>query len=306
MAFIYLQHKEIDKKKWDDCIRKADNSLIYAHSFYLDSIAPNWGALVDEGYAWVLPLTSNRKFGIGYLYQPNFTQQLGVFFKKETPVPWNKIISWLQKKFLFCEVNWNYSTPVHLFANTIHYSSGTNFILNLSRSYTRIADSYHNDLKKNLKQSNKFTLKYKADISYEKSINLYMLHYKERMPHVTTSHYNAFKSICTYAAKNDHLICRKITDVNNETVASALLLKDEKRLYNLMNTTTSEGRRTHANHFLIDAIIKEFCNSNLILDFEGSDLAGVKSFYENFGAVNQPYFKVKYNNLPWPLRLFKK
>jgi hypothetical protein len=306
MPLRYLKNKEINKTKWDDCISKADNSLIYTHSFYLDSIAPGWQALIDEEYNWVLPLTSNSKFGIQYLYQPNFTQQLGVFFKKDVNVPWREIITWLQNKFLFWEINWNYETPVHSLANTIPYSPGTNFILNLSDSYNGIATNYYNDLKKNLKQSNKFGLTYQTELTYEKSIDLYVEHYRSRMPHVRTTHYNAFKSICRDAANNKQLICRKATNNNNETVAIALLLKDSKRLYNLMNTTTNEGRRMHANHFLVDAIIKEFSNSNLILDFEGSDLVGVKSFYENFGAVNQPYFKIKHNNLPRPLRLFKK
>jgi hypothetical protein len=306
MSLVYLQHKNINKARWDECISHAENSLIYAYSFYLDSIAPGWQALIDEEYNWALPLTSKSKFGIGYLYQPNFTQQLGVFFKKDTNVPWNEIIRWLQKKFLFFEVNWNYETPAHLLVNTIQYSTGTNFILNLSGSYNRIAAKYHNDLKKNLKQSGKFNLNYQPELAYEKSIDLYMQYYASRMPHVTTTHYNAFSLISKQAAYKNQLICRKITNNKNETLAIALLLKDNKRLYNLMNTTTNEGRRTHANHFLIDAIIKEFSNTNLILDFEGSDLAGVKSFYENFGAINQPYFKIKYNKLPWPLQLFKK
>jgi hypothetical protein len=72
-----------------------------------------------------------------------------------------------------------------------------------------------------------------------------------------------------------------------------------------MNTTTSEGRKVEANHYLVDSVIKEFAGTSLTFDFEGSDLPGVKSFYENFGAVNEPYFIVKYNNLPWPFYLFK-
>ena len=32
----HLTHRQIDKAKWDDCIDKADNGLLYAYSFYLD------------------------------------------------------------------------------------------------------------------------------------------------------------------------------------------------------------------------------------------------------------------------------
>jgi hypothetical protein len=42
----YLQHKEIDKAKWDACITNAPNGLIYGYSFYLDCMAKHWDALV--------------------------------------------------------------------------------------------------------------------------------------------------------------------------------------------------------------------------------------------------------------------
>ena len=73
-----------------------------------------------------------------------------------------------------------------------------------------------------------------------------------------------------------------------------------------MNTTTPAGRKTEANHFLLDSIIKEFSDQPFVFDFEGSDLPGVKAFYQNFGPVNEGYLMVKYNNLPWPLSWLKK
>jgi hypothetical protein len=69
-------------------------------------------------------------------------------------------------------------------------------------------------------------------------------------------------------------------------------------LYNLMNSTTNAGRKTGANHFLFDEIFKEFAASNLVFDFEGSDIPGVKIFYEKFGAANQPYYRLHFNKLP--------
>ena len=42
----YLSHEQIDKAKWDQCIDNASNGLIYAYSFYLDTMADNWDALV--------------------------------------------------------------------------------------------------------------------------------------------------------------------------------------------------------------------------------------------------------------------
>ena len=53
-------------------------------------------------------------------------------------------------------------------------------------------------------------------------------------------------------------------------------------------------------------MIKEFSGSDIIFDFEGSDIEGIKFFYEKFNAVNEPYFFYHYNNLPKLLQLIKK
>ena len=46
----YLQYNELDKVKWDVCINKASNGLIYGYSFYLDNMAKHWDALVLNDY----------------------------------------------------------------------------------------------------------------------------------------------------------------------------------------------------------------------------------------------------------------
>ncbi len=302
---LYLQHKEINKTQWDDCIQNAENRLIYAHSFYLDAMSPGWDALIDKNYNWALPITKGSKFGIRYLFQPHFTQQLGVFFKRGAIIPWQEIISLLQKKFPFWEVNWNYSTPPNLLPLSLKIDAATNFIIDLSKAYNEIAGNYQNVLKKNLKRANNVGLKYNTVKDHTNATHFYKKYYSQRMPHLKDEHFTAFKRVCDRAGNNG-VVCREAVDVNNKTMSIALLLCDGQRLYNTMDTTTNEGRKAQANHFLINAIIKEFAETKLLLDFEGSDLAGVKTFYESFGAINQPYYNIRYNNLAWPFRLFKK
>ena len=78
----YLKHGEIDFQRWDDCIDHAINSYVYAYSWYLNIVAGEWDALVEEKdgkYQRVFPLPFRKKAGIKYIYQPPFTQQLGLF-----------------------------------------------------------------------------------------------------------------------------------------------------------------------------------------------------------------------------------
>lgn len=302
----FLKNDKIDKNKWDECIKEAFNGLIYARTFYLDNIAAGWNALTGRNYEWVLPVTNKRKYGVSYLAQPSFTQQLGVFAKPGADVPYKEIFQYLQQHYKFCDIQLNYATPSALTTLALQIEPATNFMLDLSKSYENLAANYHNDLIKNLKRSKRFQPVYRPIADYNQCIGLYKQYYGQRMPYMKERDYKNFSGICSYAEQNDMIVCREAVNKDGVLLAATLLLSDEKRLYNLMNTTTEAGRRTGANHFLLDSVIREFAGKKMVFDFEGSDLPGVKSFYENFGAVNQPYFKYNYNRLPWPLRLFKK
>src|SRR5690606_15295021 len=120
---------------------------------------------------------------------------------------------------------------------------------------------------------------------FEVAIKNYMAHYGNRMPHVKEEHYKNFANLCRQLESTDQCIIREVIDEQGNSISSALLLKDSDRIYNVMNTNTDSGRRLSANHYLFDCIIHEFAGSKLIFDFEGSDLPGIKSFYENFGPV---------------------
>jgi hypothetical protein len=75
----YLTHKEIDFEKYDRCIDLSLNGIVYAYSWYLDMVTDDWDILVEDDYKSVMPLPKRKKFGIHYIYQPFFVQQLGVF-----------------------------------------------------------------------------------------------------------------------------------------------------------------------------------------------------------------------------------
>ena len=53
----YLEHEEIDLKKWDATIDASPNGMVYAKSWYLDIVSPGWEGLVNEDYNAVFPLT---------------------------------------------------------------------------------------------------------------------------------------------------------------------------------------------------------------------------------------------------------
>jgi len=302
----FLLYDNIDRKLWDECVISSPNSLIYARSFYLDNICPGWCALAGNNYEWVTPVTNRRKWGISYLYQPPFTQQLGIFARPNIDPPVEEILNWLKKRFKFWEINWNYATNTDALVPPVQVTVATNFVLDLSKGYESIAANYKIDLIKNIKKARSLNLIYRSTDDYKKCIQLFKQYYHNRISHLQQRDYDSFEKICSFAAKHDMFLGREVLAADGNLMSIILLLNDGKRLYNLMNITTEIGRQAEANRFLLDSVIREFSGRDLLFDFEGSDLPGVKSFYKNFGGVNQSYFSLKYNALPGLLKLFKK
>ena len=296
MAIRYITYQQIDKTKWDACIDNAANGLIYAYSFYLDGMAKNWDALVLNDYEAVMPLTWNKKYGIAYLYQPFFIQQLGIFYKGSISEEIQQsFVTAAKQQFRFAE----------LFVNFTIGDEQPNYILHLNQPYELLLQGYTNDLLKNLKHAAKFSLSYLVANDIAVAIDLYRNHYALRTPHVKKPDYDNFLKVCVTANQKGNLLIRTVVDDKKTVLAIALLLKDKRRLYNVLSTVTKEGRHCEANHYLFDKLITEFSGQEIILDFEGSSVAGIADFYKKFGAVNEPYFFLRYNNLAWPLKYFK-
>ena len=302
----YLLHNKIDKQKWDDCINKSVNRLIYAKSFYLDAMAANWDAIVLNDYEAVMPLTWKKKWSVAYLYQPAFVQQGGIFFTNELSK--TLIRAFTDKaftKFKFAEITFNYLNDVNDLTNT-KINIRTNFILPLLNNYQQISNGYHSSIIKDLKRSRQFKLQYHTSNDYLTIVNLYKKLYQNRLPFFCNKDFTNFNLVCKKMWADDNLIVRKITGANEEILAAVILLKDNNRFYNIISCTTDDGKHKGANHFLYDKVIQEFCNTNYILDFEGSDVKGIADFYRRFKAINQPYPFCKINNLNPIIKLFKR
>ena len=304
----YLTYDQINKTKWDACINNSINKLIYAESFYLDTITDNWDAIVLNDYEAVMPLIWKKKFGIKYLYQPAFFQQGGIFSSKQLQ---NEIlyafITTASQHFKFGEFTLNFLNDSLHADGFFTLKKRNNFIYQLGNTYDKIAAAYSTHIKESLKIAEKFQLQYIKSVDYKKAINIYKKLYKERLPDFKNKDYVNFETICNYYLNLNRIIVREVwSNDGNSILACVVLLKDENRLYNLVSSVFPEGKKMQANYFLYDNIFKEFSVANIIFDFEGSDIPGIAYFYKKWATANQQYPFIKWNLLPAPIKLIKR
>ena len=300
-AYI-LPAAELGHRRWDACVQQAANGLIYAQSAFLNAMAPNWHGVVIDDYAAVMAIPWKMKFGFRYAYMPPFMQQLGLMGNYDES-DLKAVLRTIPDFISYGDIHFNFSNTDVI---THGAEAKTNLVIDLQLPYGQIQAGYRNDLKENIRKAETNRLQYITDTQIETAVSQYESNYAVRMPQTKQDDYNRFQALCIALSENAACFTRSVTDEQNNLLAIGLFLKDDKRIYNLMNTTLAEGRNLEANHFLLDKVIREFSQQSLLFDFEGSSLPGIKAFYQQFGAKEQPYFHYHHNSLPWWLRLWKR
>ncbi len=296
----HLRREEIDSSRWDGCILKAENGLIYARTFYLDAMAVRWNGLILGDYEAIMPLTWNKKFGFTYLYQPAFTAQLGIFYNNDQySQTANLFITCAKKYFPFGEIHLNYA---NIIPEAVELA---NYIVDLEKPYEQIRLNYKKRLLENLAEAGEFSLHYASGSDFSETIQLFKSQYGQRLPQIRQSDYDHFEKLCRELENRKMIFIRVVKDDSGDLLNSSIFFQDNHRIYNIMSVSPEAGREKRAHFFLLDRLFAEFATKKLLFDFEGSDVPGIAEFYRKFGSYNQPYPFMRYNNLPFPFRLFK-
>lgn len=290
----HIAHNQIDTQRWDDCIEKSPDGLVYAWSWYLDVVHPGWEALVEDDYDAVMPLAGGRKFGINYLFQPFFTQKFGVFGKKEvTKEKIEQFLTAIPEKYMFAELRINAFINLEGFQNAIHH----NIELNLSEKYDVLADNYNSNTKRNLAKAKKENLMIVEDAEPSAIIKLFR---ENRGSGITQWGDKEYKRLLNLVeAANNHGKCMVlgVQNTNDQLVAGAFFMTSHKKTVFLFSGSDESNKELHGLTFLLDHVIEKYSGTDNILDFEGSDNEGLARFYKGFGGEEKFYQEVKFNKL---------
>jgi hypothetical protein len=301
--FDIIPSHDINVAKWDNCIINSEANKIYARHIYLQHLADNWSGLVMNDYAAVMPVVWRKKWSIRYAYNAPFIQQLGLFGTYNAD-ELAQAIEVAIKYIKYGDLYFNHTNALQPFLPSAR--AATNLIIPLHTGYEKINKNYNSHLKNKLKKAATQSLRYLVTDNIELAVNTYQQLYAQRFPSVTTNNYQKLINVAKQLYNQQQCFVRQVVDKENNLQAIALFFKDENRIYNILPSTTTQGRKVSAMHFLIDNVIKEFTGAPLIFDFEGSDVPGIKMFYQSFGAVDELYFHLHYNHLPIPVKWLKR
>ncbi|HVG16866.1 MAG TPA: GNAT family N-acetyltransferase, partial [Chitinophagaceae bacterium] len=136
-------------------------------------------------------------------------------------------------------------------------------------------------------------------------INLYINHYANKHVAIDQKSYNGLKNIAarlgpgavqTYYA---HF-------ADGEPAAFYMVFTDSNNAYSIIGGSTEKGKEYGAFFLLTDEAVKANAGHKKTFRFEGSDLEGIAFFNRQFNPVKIQYAHVKFNGLPFPLKLLKR
>jgi hypothetical protein len=302
----YLKHNEIDRVKWDECISRSFNGIIYGYSWYLDVVCKGWEALVEDDYEKVMPLTGRKKFGISYLYQPFFTQQLGVFSTgKLSESDTNKFIEALPSHFGLAEISLNTFNQLGDMPG-VQKKQALTHELDLISPYETLHKQYAENTKRNLKKAIKHGLTISESIAPQEIVSLFKSSKGKEVKAFRDDHYEMLLQLIRECANRGKAQVWGVKDKSGRNCAGAFFVESNGKVIFLFSGRNEDAKDYGAMFFLIDRFIAANAQRNLILDFEGSNDSNLARFYKGFGSKECVYLQVTINNLPTLVRWLKK
>lgn len=303
VAIKYVPYSDIDRQQWDDCINKADNSLIYGTSIYLDTMSENWDALILDDYKAVMPLTWRKKYSIHYLYQPFFTACLGVFGNNINAALVHDFLKAIPAKFKYWDISLNHSNFFQVQGFDLY--ERMNYVLHLNGPYEKLYEGFRDNIKRNIKKAEKLHCIVQKDIPVQEVIALATEQSKD-FASLTKNDFALFIKLYQQLHTKGQATTYAVYTATKELVSSCVFFFYNNRAYYILVGNHPNGKTIGASHALINAFIKDHAGKNILLDFEGSDIRNLAFFYSSFGASEEKYAGLKYNNLPALLKIFKK
>ena len=290
------------------CVMHSAQPMVYAYSWYLDIVSSGWEALVADDYEAVFPLTRNRKFGIKYLHQPFFTQQLGMFSRsKDLKLDVEDFLRALPPKYWYVDICLNETNYPDL--RSFNYQALPTYHLDLSSPYNQIYDRYSLKCRQSIRQfvENNVTENFAFAENVDPGVLIHMFreYLGSGLTGLKTGHYQVLETLMLECLEMNLGEIWLLHASNGMPMAGVFFLDSPGRKIYHFAASSKLGRSNNAMFYLLDIFINKHQGQKLILDFEGSAIESIAHFYKGFGARRVLYPSVRMNRLPKMIRWLK-
>ncbi len=298
----YLKNNDIDRERWDACLKDISGVKPYVMSWYLDTMAPGWDALVDDDYLALFPLPRSAKFGFNYIATPVFLQQLGLFTADgDRQEMAREFVSFLPEFYRLIDLSIEQEVRVPGYSITPRY----NYELNLDEPYESVWVNYMTDCRRNINISRRYPQEITEDVKPTELIALFRNNTAHRAGVIRNRSYYRLQALMEYCAFSGRGRLLGVRSPRGKLLWGMFIIETAGRITMLFTAGSRKSRELRTSYYVIDHIIKSNAATGKVLDFAGSSVPSVAIFMRSFGGEQTTYWRLYRNTLPWPVRLFK-
>ena len=266
---------------YDRCITASPNGTIYALSWYLDIICPDWELLANRDYSTVMPLPVFRIMGRKTIRQPDFAFQLGVFSKVTAdPETVSHYLKAIPGSYRFRKLCLNKFNIVK--TNNARMQNAAE--LDLISPYRQNRSRYSRNVREHLNKAGENFLSFVGNTAVN---DLVMFTYrldKLNKHKLKANQIPTLRMIASNAIRYRYAQIASAYDRTNNMCAVMLFLIFNGRASILHAAASSEGIRTGAIEFIIDHFIREKSEHNLVLSVDNPEDKYLMDTLKDFGS----------------------
>jgi hypothetical protein len=271
---------------YDRCITASPNGTIYALSWYLDIICPDWELLANKDYSTVMPLPVFKTRGRKTIRQPDFAFQLGVFSKSTAdPETVSRYLKAIPGNYRFRKLCLNKFNIVR--KNNARMQNAAE--LDLISPYKQNRSRYSRNVRERLNQAEENFLSFVGNTAVN---DLVMFAYrldKLNKQKLKANQIPTLRMIASNAIRYRYAQIASAYDRINNMCAVILFLTFNGRASIVHAAANSEGVRSGAIEFIIDQFIREKSEHNLILSVDNPEDKYLMDTLKDFGSVISDY-----------------
>jgi hypothetical protein len=281
-----VPRQAIDTQKYT-ALMHACHAPVYAQLWYLDAVCQHFKILVFEDYQAVFILPEKTKYGVRYIMQPDFCQQLGLFGTNVNDNILQECINYIKKNYFYAVLQIHNQPDTNQATIQIHQRS--NYVWNLQQKAI-----YTKNHQRNLQKADKNKVFIQNNITATDCISFFEQH---KGPEINkpAAYYRTLHQLLQ-DAHQQHQLLTFAAYYHQQLVAIAACICHQHTATFILSAASAQGKHTGAAFAIIHHIAQQ---PNLsYIDFEGSEQPSFARFYSGFGATCMPYYKLtlkKYN-----------
>lgn len=278
-----IERENIDVDRWDALVASTIDSSAFSYSWYLDSTAENWCALVDSDYTQGIALPYTVRAGQEILYTPIFVRYLEILGTGSID---QAEIQKIRDRFKIIQIT--FRQPV---LGNDHEEYVYQCICD--RKERRIGSQAKRSLSKAIK--NEYSVRQgKEIISIISSIQDQL---EGKFTGLDRNTIDNLTKLFEEAANQDCLHSFEVVS-GDQCLGGIICIRKGNQFLYVKGAVTNEAKKNGAMYLALDSAIEYALNNELIFDFGGSRVKGVKDFNHNLGGKDVVYFAYTVNNGP--------